>query len=165
MFSPLYRRLYHFHLKKTGGSTLNRWLDTLGHDDAAGFAALLSRHWRMDMTSEAPKLPLDAMRGVFYCADVVHTHAPLRRILPPHTLCCTFLREPGARLVSQINDFRRLTADDIARTAPSLQALIRDAGRLPPRDYLERYGRTEGRLLFDNFMTRSLAAARAGRAA
>ena len=35
MLTGKYRRIYHYHLKKCGGTTLNRWLDTLTLDERA----------------------------------------------------------------------------------------------------------------------------------
>jgi hypothetical protein len=100
---------------------------------------------------------------LFYWSDVIQSHKPLRPFAPAGTLCFTILRDPVQRLVSQVTDYRRLGPADWADTTGSFRDLIMDANRLALRDYLERYGRSEGRLLLDNHLTRSLAASRLGR--
>ena len=167
MLSANYRGLYFYHLKKTGGSTFNQWLDTLTEDERifelSWIEPALFGHWPMDLSDQLPLGDPDVARTAFYCSDVIHSHKPLRRFAPAGTLCFTVLRDPVQRLVSQITDFRRLTGAALNSVTQSSRNLIEDTRRLSLRDHLERYGRSEGRMLLDNHMTRSLAATTLGR--
>lgn len=166
MLSTKYRGLYFYHLKKTAGSTLSPWLDTVTSDervfDPAWVGPALSGLWQIELNDQPPGDP-EVLRTLFYWSDVIQSHEPLRPFAPAGTLCFTVLRDPVQRLVSQITDYRRLTPADWADTTGPFRDLIADTNSLPLRDYLERYGHKEGRLLLDNHMTRSLAAARLGR--
>lgn len=162
-----YSRIYHYHLKKCGGSTLNQWLDTLTHDDRtfdpAWRASWLLGDWQAEMNVPSSASDTASMQALFHWADVVHSHAAMRHIVPPATLSFTVLRDPVDRIVSQIADWRRLVAADTAGEPASIRDMVADAGRLPIKAYLERYGRREGRMQLDNYLTRSLAAGRIGR--
>ena len=167
MLSAKYRRIHHYHLKKCGGSTLNRWLDTLTDDGRACDPAWIGS-WLLgdpDHVTDVAQMQADVLAGhaLFHWSDVVHTHAPIRPYAPEGTFCFTLLRDPVDRLVSQVADWRRLLPDDSITEPPAIQAMIQDAGRLPLRAFLLQYGPGAGRLQLDNYMTRALAAARAGR--
>jgi hypothetical protein len=168
MLSVNYRRIYHYHLKKCGGSTFNRWLDTLTSDERTCDPAWIGSWLLGDRQKEAnaPNPAAEALvaQAMFHWSDVVHTHAAVRPYAPPGTFCFTILREPVQRLVSQVADWRRLRPSDIANETPAIGELVANSDRLPLRDFLERYGRGTGRMLLDNYMTRALAAGRIGRA-
>jgi hypothetical protein len=166
MLSRQYRGLYFYHLKKTAGSTLSPWLDTVTADervfDPAWVGPALFGHWQIELNDQPPSGDPEVLRALFYWSDVIQSHKPLRPFAPAGTLCMTVLRDPVQRLVSQVTDYRRLTPADWAETTGSFRDLIADTNRLPLRNYLERYGHNEGRLLLDNHMTRSLAVGRLG---
>jgi len=173
MLLPDYRRLYHYHLKKTGGSTFNQWLDTLtaaerifdySWVEPSWHESWLMTNWRDERSLRQLRRDDSGARAVFHWSDVVHTHKPLRPLAPPGTLCFTVLRDPVQRLLSQVSDWRRLSAEDIASISTDVKGLVEDAGRLPLRDYLQRYSRLEGRMVLDNYVTRALAASRLGQA-
>jgi hypothetical protein len=83
--------------------------------------------------------------------------------MPAGTLCFTVLRNPVERIISQINAWRQYTAEHTGHLLPGFQGMIADSNRLPLREFLEQYGWSEGRVLFDNYMTRALAEGRLGR--
>ena len=161
-----YSRIYHYHLKKCGGSSLNRWLDTLTFDDRtfdpAWHASWMLGDWQTEMNLPTSAADMATKRALFHWADVVHSHAALRRFVPAGTLSFTMLRDPVDRLASQIADWRRLVPADTVAEPDSMRTLIADTTRLPMRALLERYGHGEGRIQMDNYITRSLAAGRIG---
>jgi hypothetical protein len=167
MLTGQYRRIFHFHLKKCGGSTFNHWLDTLTSDERAfdgvawnGFSVIDSRSDATDAVYETiiPSLA----KSIFHWSDVVHTHGPLRIYVPENTFCLTILRDPVQRLVSQVWDWRRLTDSDTINTPGRVRACVQDSRRLSLRDFLEKHGRSGGRRYLDNHMTRALANSRIG---
>ena len=162
-----YSRIYHYHLKKCGGSSLNRWLDTLTFDDRtfdpAWHASWMLGDWQTEMNLPTSAADMATKRALFHWADVVHSHAALRRFVPAGTLSFTMLRDPVDRLASQIADWRRLVPADTVAEPDSMRTLIADTTRLPMRALLERYGHGDGRIQMDNYITRSLAAGRIGR--
>ncbi|HBK06753.1 MAG TPA: hypothetical protein DDZ81_12925 [Acetobacteraceae bacterium] len=167
MLPGKYARIYHYHLKKCGGSTLNRWLDSLTSDDRTfdptWQSSWLLGDWRTEMNIFPSASDTATQHALFHWADVVHSHAALRRFAPPGTLCFTILRDPVERVASQIADWRRLVPADTVAEPDSIRELGADAGRLPIRTFLERYWNREGRMQLDNYLTRSLAAGRIGR--
>lgn len=167
MLPGQYSRIYHYHLKKCGGSTLNRWLDTLASDDRAfdpsWQASWLLGDWQAEMNLPPSAADTATKHALFHWADVVHSHAVLRPFVPAGTLSFTILRDPVDRLASHIADWRRLVPADTVAEPDSIRGMIADTGRLPMRALLERYGHREGRMQLDNYFTRSLAAGRIGR--
>jgi hypothetical protein len=167
MLTGQYRRLYHYHLKKCGGSTLNHWLDTLTFDERTidpiawkGFPVIDTKFDDQGAMREMVNPSL--ARAVFHWSDVVHSHGPLRMYAPENTFCFTILRDPIQRLVSQVSDWRRLTDSDTADSPPMVREWVQDSRRLCLRDFLEKHGQRGGRTYLDNYMTRALAAGRIG---
>ncbi len=168
MLTHKYRRIYYYHLKKCGGSTLNHWLDTLTFDSRTQNPAWIGS-WllgdRLLETSPA-RAAIDAARArsMFHWADVVHSHAAIRRYVPPGTLSMTMLRDPVERLISQVTDWRRLRPEDVANEIAPVAACVLDSGKLPLRDLLRRHAYGDGgQRYLDNYMTRALAAGQLGR--
>ena len=109
MLTGKYRRIYYHHLKKCGGSTLNRWLDTLTFADRTVNSAL----WVGPSSDRAPDVAFDPVvphlkRALFHWNDVIHSHGPLLMHSPKNTFCFTVIRDPVERLLSQVADFRRI---------------------------------------------------------
>lgn len=167
MLTGRYRRIYYYHLKKCGGSTLNQWLDTLTFDervnDPAWIGAWLFGDPQVQVTPERVARDNAWGKSVFQWSDVIHSHAALRAYAPPRTFCFTVLRNPVERLISQVFDWRRLEAADAALQPPHVQACVRDSRDLPLRAFLERHAFDGGRMILNNFLTRALAAGRIGR--
>jgi hypothetical protein len=167
MLTGRYRRIFHYHLKKCGGSTFNRWLDTLTFDERVfdpvgwkGFSVIDSRTDEIDGAHEMviPSLA----KAVFHWSDVVHSHGPLRVYAPENTFCLTVLRDPVQRLLSQVSDWRRLRDADTIGSPAAVRAGVEDSRRLTLNDFLEEHAKRGGRIYLDNYMTRALAAGRVG---
>jgi Sulfotransferase family len=96
-----FRRAYHFHVRKTGGTSLNRAFLGLGGEDPA------SVHWRMRGALHATR-----SNGRVYVAHDAPLlergyytygwhHAPAWTLtLPPETFTITVLRDPISRVLS-----------------------------------------------------------------
>ena len=168
MVTSQFRRIYFYHLKKCGGSTLNHWLDTLTSDNRTDDPTWNGSWLLGDPVTESStaRASRDAARArsMFYWADVIHTHAALRAYAPPATLCMTMLRDPVDRLVSQVSDWRRLGEKDVALELQSIAACVQDSRQLSLREFLLRHAFGDsGRRYLHNYMTRALAAGRIGR--
>jgi hypothetical protein len=165
MLTGQYRRIYHFHLRKCGGSTLNHWLDTLTFDGRTFDAQTWRSFSVADATSSvgvAEMIIPSLAAAAFHWSDVVYTHDPIRIYAPEDTFCLTVLRDPVRRLVSQVADWRRLNAADLTRSPPWVRACVEDSWRLSLRELLEKHGKQGGHRFLDNHMTRCLANGRAG---
>jgi hypothetical protein len=164
-----FRRLYYYHLKKCGGSTLNKWLDTLGSDerrcDPGWIGSWMFGDLAYEATVEAAAQEKRLASSLFYWADVIHTHAAIRPYVPDGTFCFTILRDPVARLVSQVQDWRRLLPHDVVGHPDHIQLCVADCRRLRLKEVLLRHGYGSGRLFMNNYLTRALAAGRIGRLA
>ena len=102
LFANGFSRIYHFHLKKCGGTSMNSWLDQHVED---------TRGYDVSWEGRRPKgkqLPNCWVRSLFFVADVVYDHEPIRMRSIPGTFCFTVLRSPRDRLLSQVSDWRRL---------------------------------------------------------
>jgi hypothetical protein len=138
--------VYHFHVRKSGGTSLNRAFLGLGGEDPAVV------HWRM-------RGPLHATRShdlVFVAHDEVLLskgqyffgwhHAPAWAIeLPPETFTLTVLRDPASRVLSLYRYLTDPHADEHQpfRAGRSERSLARQGfegflGRLPKRDLLNQ---------------------------
>lgn len=161
---PAHGRIFHYHLKKCGGTTMNAWLDGLSsaarsydpHWNPGGAAA---RYFPIHVPQRIPYIG----RAVFHWADVVHTHAPIWRHAPPGTFRLTMLRDPVQRLISQFKDWRGLTDADLEKYDDDVRACIVSTRTLTLTEFLAAHGRGLARFLVDNYMTRALAASRSGR--
>ncbi len=156
-------KIFHYHLKKCAGTTMNSWLDTLGPA-----ARTCNPAWR-DGGGHAYHFPdpfrqpaIRYGRAVFHWSDVVHDHAPIRAYAPPGTFCFTMLRDPVRRLVSQFTDWRRLRAEDLAVHDEEAGRAILDTQSLTLAEFLGKHGNGVVRPLVDNYLTRALAASRQG---
>jgi hypothetical protein len=167
MLTGQYRRIFHYHLKKCGGSTFNHWLDTLTFDerafDAAAWKGFSVEELRLDDSGRMREIVIPSLaKAVFHWSDVVHTHGPLRMYAPDNTFCLTMLRDPVQRLISQFLDFRRLSGADTVNSPAAVRDCVEDSHHLSLRDFLEKHGRRGGRQYLDNYMTRALVAGRIG---
>lgn len=148
--SPRWQCVLHAHIMKCAGTSLNSWLDTLAGDQ---------RSWNGLMQHT-----LLRTRTVFLSAAVMHGHRNLIGQAPPGTLRLTVLREPMARLVSQISDWRRLDDADTRHGPAELHEMVSDTRRLPLKDFFVRHRRSPYRHYVDNTMTRILASSRLDKA-
>ena len=169
MLTGKYRRIFHYHLKKCGGSTFNQWLDTLTFDERihehAGWKGYSVVDVRPDEAGIMREMVIPSLaKAVFHWSDVVHSHGPLRMYAPDDTFCLTMLRDPVQRVISQFLDFRRLRSVDAVNSPPDVRECVEDSHHLTLRDFLEKHGQGGGRRYLDNYMTRALVAGRFGNA-
>jgi len=167
MLTGQYRRIFHYHLKKCGGSTFNHWLDTTTSDERTSGVVLRKGFsvvgFKPDDTGVMREMVIPSLaRTVFHWSDVIHSHGPLRMYAPENTFCVTVLRDPVQRLLSQVSDLRRLLDSDTIDSPPAVRECVADSQRLSLRDFLEKHGPWGGRRYLDNHMTRALAAGRIG---
>jgi hypothetical protein len=162
------QKIYHYHLKKCGGTTMAAWLDTLSSAERTynpAWEKNWSDTWHFPRPDDPPQNSgIGVARSIFHWSDVVSEHATLRQFVPPDTFCFTILRDPIHRIISQVTDWRRLTQADLTTTKPLIRDCVLDSQQLPIKDFLVRHGHGTGKMVFDNFMTRALAATRLGHA-
>jgi hypothetical protein len=153
------RRIYYYHLKKCGGSTLNQWLDTLESDerrfDPPWMGSWMSGYADNEAALEAAAQEKRVATSLFYWSDIVCTHAALRPYVPKGTFSFTMLRDPVARLVSQVKDWRRLRSHDVIGSPDHIQRCVADCRRLPLKEVLLHHGYGTGRHFLNNYMTRA----------
>ena len=163
------RRIYYYHLKKCGGTTLNNWLETLGSDERRNDPNWIGC-WMFGDPAYEPTLEAVAQEkrlatSMFYWTDIVHTHAAIRPYVPDGTFCFTVLRDPVARHVSQMLDWRRLRPHDVIGHPEHIQQCVADCRHLRLKEVLGRHAYRTGRLFMNNYLTRALAVGRIGRLA
>lgn len=163
------KRIYHYHLKKCGGTSLTSWLSNISPAKRV-YDVSWQKDW--DNTWFFPRLnglpqrsALSVGRAIFHWSDVVIDHATLRQFVPPGTFCFTVLRDPIKRIISQVTDWRRLTDHDLKLVEEDhIRECMDDSRRLSLTDFLAKHGQRTGKMLFDNYLTRALAASRIGQA-
>ena len=160
------RQIFHLHIMKCAGTSIGAWLDTLVPDhrcwrDPWGLTYLHDRETR-GPTSLNDVLLRDLSVYGLACSDAVYSHLPLHRMVAPGTFRFTLLRDPRARIVSQIADWRRLTDADLAGLDEDYAAMLRATRSLSVRELLAGFHDGAGRRYLDNHITRSLAAGRVG---
>ena len=89
-----YRRIFHYHVMKCGGTTLNRWLDTLTSDERAFREEAWQRFAVVEKPPDGTGKPSSTVvpslaKTLFHWSDVVHHHGPLRMYAPENTFCVT----------------------------------------------------------------------------
>jgi hypothetical protein len=158
-------KVFHYHLKKCGGTSINWWMRQYVPD-------------RCDIHPSAPQWPSSALLGdreaveraealeepigrqMFYCGDWYVSHLPFVKWAPEGSFCFTVMRDPKARLLSQVADWRRLGPHDVTALSSHWASLVLESAQLPLADYLAKWARGVGAL--DNYLVRALAAATIG---
>ncbi|MGC4002431.1 MAG: hypothetical protein QM811_04530 [Pirellulales bacterium] len=163
MFANGYRKFYHYHLKKCGGTTLNDWLANQVSQRRAWSVPDVSAAFRRGgMAHGLPTVESRdrALISALHWSDGLFTHTPMAGYLTAETFCFTVLRDPVRRLLSHVSDMRRdaphYRRDSILLDSPAKRS-IAEADRLSLKELLIKNSRNENRYLFDNYMTRSLA--------
>lgn len=163
------QKLYFHHLMKCGGTSLIAWLLThypdygpaqrVIQDDAYGKHVDQRVHPlrnRMKQRSFAV--------GALNRLGCVVDHAPLAALVPDGTLRITCLRDPRARLVSQCDDWKSQTPDEINRLPEPLRKNTKLLHDTTLKEFLETVGR-QGETpyhMVNNYMTRTFAETRIG---
>lgn len=166
--APL-RKVYYHHLKKCGGTSLNRWLDgqfphyedNFRQIQITAYSAFADEPNRF--VGQRRKMQAFA-QSIFAARDLCHDHSGIAAHVPDGTFRFTVLRDPSARLLSQIGDFRRMSDTTIAEHPPAVRAVLTDAKTLRVKDFLHKHGRKSGPYLhfLNNYMTRAIAHNRVG---
>lgn len=163
-------RIFHYHLKKCGGTSVNNWLANQVSDRREWNPRWLQVFGAMILNEQSPPKQFERSqrefaaeaRSSFFHADAICSHVPIRAYAPANTFCFTILREPVERIVSQIADWRRLDLDQYPQLPAHVSSAMREAKSLPLTTFLERHGRSTFPYLLDNHLTRALAASRVG---
>jgi hypothetical protein len=154
VFSDGSQRIYHYHLKKCGGTSLNSWLEWHFPDDRRWTEAVENKYY-LAMREGAHPIQ-QVLSSLLDTNPGAYTHIPLGSILPPGTFSVTVLRNPVDRIVSQVSDWRREFAAG-AQQAHTLEArAIQDAAKMSLRDFLCAHYVSPLRGFFDNYQTRAL---------
>ncbi len=117
-------KIYHFHIPKTAGTTVNGWLNGCVHADRARPADFAKR-WQLEWLGEEAFIVNQGALSIDYqdrlaamkhygvkWFDVLHGHISHLDVLPKNSFVFTILRNPVARTVSQFKDYKRLQSSD-----------------------------------------------------
>lgn len=155
MFANGYKTIFHYHLRKCGGTSLNSWIQwhVLDHQtwidpDPAQFNAGL-----VEIERERELATIS-----FHRVPAVYTHRPFVDQAPPGTFKFTVLREPIARIISQVADWRREIANGSEISNDAIGAAIREVAFLDLKTFLTRHAYGTLIHFFDNYETRAIAA-------
>jgi hypothetical protein len=158
-------KVFHYHLRKCGGTSINWWMSQYVPDrcDIHASAPQLLNSAVLDdpesvRRAEALEEPIG--RQIFYCGDWLVSHFHFVKLAPDGSFCFTVMRDPKARLLSQVADWRRLGPHDVAALSSRSASLVLESGQLPLDVYLAKRARGTGAL--DNYLVRALAAATIG---
>lgn len=131
-------KIYHFHLPKCAGTSVNLWLDTLVHHERARPPAF-ARRWQLEHDTPEAFSPeginpdyndrLAAMRHYSWqWYDVAHSHRSLGEKWLKNSISFTIVRDPVNRTLSQYRDYHRLAPEDYAHKSDEARA-VHDACR------------------------------------
>jgi hypothetical protein len=158
MFANGFGKIYYYHLKKCGGTTLGAWFSSHVPD-----AGLPSWSWQdkylqpEHFGGDVPAALRSTMAAAAFASGCIASHLPFHDLLPADTFFVTVLREPRRRLISQVSDWRREAHQPHPEAHPEMLELFRDAERLSLADFLNACLASRRRHLFDNYLTRALA--------
>jgi hypothetical protein len=148
----VHSKIIHYHIAKTGGTTLNNWLDTLVPSNRARpaergpefTASFPDASWLIQTVgSRQSSLQLGDVqlgREARSCWDVIHDHNPGVVTARGNAYQIVILRHPVERFKSCLRDWRRLGDHDVA-AAPERERDIRQAAReLAADEFVHQFG-------------------------
>ena len=119
----MYTKIIHLHLRKTAGTSINRWLDLLAPAERVCPVTFQDRffvrHAGVNMEKlSIPDVESSALHAEFgresrASWDVIHGHSAGLMTRHPSAYRFVILREPTSRLLSFLRDWRRLGAAEI----------------------------------------------------
>jgi hypothetical protein len=150
-------KIFHAHIPKTAGTSLNEWLD-----DCVSFAYAKPASWEGDMQQWLKK---NGVRGCriwravaetsWDLFDVLHTHENMLPLRPPNSIVLTVLRDPVARSISLFHDQASLTEGDFIHKRPVAVAFHRDCLVLPFSELFKKWSTFRVfRFRYDDFTCR-----------
>jgi hypothetical protein len=162
---PGLSKVFHYHLRKCGGTSITWWMRQYVPDrcDIEAPAPQLLKSAMLDdpesaRRAEALEEPIG--RQMFYCGNWHASHLPFVKWAPEGWFCFTVMRDPKARLLSQVADWRRLGPHDVAAYSRRSASLVLESAQMRLDAYLAKWARGVGAL--DNYLVRALAAATIG---
>lgn len=135
-------KTYHLHMKKSGGTSLNEWLnDTVAFDHAmpAGWDKTLFRWYRNKGISKG-RCHSSVSRAVWNFFDVIHSH---ENFLPGRCVGSSVIaifRDPIARSMSLFFDDASLLESDFVHKRPFEVLFHRDCISFPFADIRKKWG-------------------------
>lgn len=127
------QKIFHLHISKCGGTSLNAALDLQAHAERARPPDEFRRRLgnRGIRQTDIACLRDPALRAILAEAaresiawfDVLHGHLDISPWLSEADYVFTVLRDPARRVLSQFQDFRRLAPHDYAHKAPEWQRM------------------------------------------
>lgn len=166
---PAPKKIFHHHLMKCGGTSLNHWLDAHFPAYPDNFVSIQKSHF--DGYLDEPNVALrdkQRLRGfteeIMRERDMLHDHGGFARYVPAQTQRVTLLRDPRLRLISQYKDWRTLEEDSIAGAGPKIRHVFKACQSLPLKQFLEDYALTVDPAyhFMNNYMVRAIAMNRIG---
>ena len=155
-------KIYYYHLKKCGGTTLNSWLGMLTPDGESWKSVYAQELIPGFMTPETRQQYESVARLTPYLGRIIYDHAPLSKHVGHDTFRFSLLRSPIPRLLSQIKDWRRLDASFVRVVDPQLASTIEAVQKESLHEFLNAYAQSPAGALLNNYQVKALAASTLG---
>jgi FkbM family methyltransferase len=148
-------KIIHFHLPKTGGTSLNRWFDMLvpacrarppergeivvAETARRASAAPQGSRTAAELNVEHHRWHEEFGREARAHWSVIHDHSPAILTTDPSFYRVVILRDPIDRFLSFLRDWRRLTEQDLEQLPPESRDLRRAARTLDADTFVRRF--------------------------